>query len=362
MSRRRLLVMAGGTGGHVFPALAVAEWLREAGHEIVWLGTRNGIEARVVVEAGFPIEWITITGLRGNGWRRWIFAPLTISRALFESIGVIRRIAPCAVLGMGGFVTGPGGLAARLLGVPLLLHEQNAVAGLTNRLLSRLVSGRERLLEAYAGAFGRPATVTGNPLRRELSTAAGAPLPGQARPRLLVIGGSLGALILNETVPLALARLPAEQRPQVLHQAGQRHQQQAVDNYRAAGVDAEVVTFIADMADAYRHADLVVCRAGALTLAELAIVGRPAILIPYPYAVDDHQRRNAEALVAAGAAEMVIQSQLDAPRLAMLIGRLLGDRKQLAAMATAATGAARADATEQVASACLAACGMEVAA
>jgi UDP-N-acetylglucosamine--N-acetylmuramyl-(pentapeptide) pyrophosphoryl-undecaprenol N-acetylglucosamine transferase len=352
---RTVMIMAGGTGGHVYPALAVAAWLRERRHEVVWLGTAAGIEARVVPAFGLPIEWVHVSGLRGKSLRTWLLAPVRISRALVESVLAIRRRRPDVVLGMGGFVTGPGGLAARLLRVPLLIHEQNAIAGLSNRLLSRIAN---QVLEAFPGSFPRDgrAVFIGNPVRTEIEQIA----PPEQRfadradpPRLLVLGGSQGARALNLTVPASIAALPAELRPRVVHQAGQRGLDDAREAYRKHQVDADVVAFIEDMAAAYAQADLVICRAGALTVAELTTAGIGAILVPYPHAVDDHQTHNGRALVDAGGALMIQESMLDASRLGELLGDLLGDRERLMEMARRSRALARPGAAAVLGDACL---------
>lgn len=352
------MVMAGGTGGHVFPALAVAERLRELGAEPFWLGTRQGLEARVVPAAGFDVEWIAVHGLRGRGALGWLSAPLGLGRALAQAAAVLRRRRPAVALGLGGFASGPGGLAARLLRVPLVIHEQNAVPGMTNRWLARWAS---RVLEAFPGSFpaSRHAEETGNPVRAPIA-ALPPPLrrlQGRLGPgRLLVLGGSLGAQVLNEVVPRALARLPAGSRPLVRHQAGRGKAQSTQTDYRAAGVDGEVTEFVEDMAEAYAWADLAVCRAGALTIAELAAAGVGAVLVPYPHAADDHQRANARFLSTAGAAELIIQSELTPECLGDRLSALLGDRGRLLAMAEAARAKARPRATDRVADACLEAC------
>lgn len=352
-SNHAVVIMAGGTGGHVFPALAVAERLRGQGVEVVWMGTRRGLEAQVVPAAGIPMEWVTISGLRGKGALSWLLAPFKLVVAVGQAVGILRRLRPRAVLGMGGFVSGPGGLAAWLLRRPLLIHEQNAVAGLTNRLLARLAN---RVMEAFPGSLGRGAVLTGNPVRPEI---AALPRPEErfagrtGRLRLLVLGGSLGAQALNAVVPAALARIAAGQRPEVWHQAGSRNIDEARRRYDEAGVEARVVPFITDMAAAYGWADLVVCRAGALTVAELAAAGVGAILVPFPHAVDDHQTRNAGYLVQGGAALLVPQAQLDPQRLADLFAELGQDRGRLLDMAVAARRLAQPDAAEQVAALCL---------
>jgi UDP-N-acetylglucosamine--N-acetylmuramyl-(pentapeptide) pyrophosphoryl-undecaprenol N-acetylglucosamine transferase len=292
----RVLIVAGGTGGHVFPALAVASALRERGVEVTWLGTRRGMEAKRVPEAGFPLDWVEVRGLRGKGVVGWLLAPFRLLRALIQALAVMRRRAPDVVLGMGGFVSGPGGLAARLSGRPLVIHEQNAIPGLTNRLLSRLAG---RVLVGFPGTFPGRERHTGNPVRAAIARLPepAARLAGRSGPmRLLVLGGSQGALGLNRVVPEALAELSPEARPEVWHQAGERHVALAQEEYGQAGVEGRVVAFIDDMSVAYAWADLVLCRAGALTIAELAAAGVGALLVPYPHAVDDHQSANAAFL------------------------------------------------------------------
>lgn len=346
----RVMVMAGGTGGHVFPALAVAAVLRERGAEVFWLGTREGLEAKVVPAAGIDMEWVTVSGLRGKGLLSWLLAPLRLLRAGLQVLGVMLRRRPVVVLGMGGFVTGPGGIVAWMLRKPLLIHEQNAVAGLTNKILAPLA---QRVMEAFPGALrGSQVMHTGNPVRKAI---ADLPAPEQrfagrsGALRLLVLGGSLGARALNEMVPPALALLAV--RPEVWHQCGARHLDEAREHYRRAAADARVEPFIEDMAAAYAWADLVVCRAGALTVSELAAAGVGALLVPYPHAVDDHQTHNAAYLVGAGAAVVAQQRDLSAERLAELLGALL-DRGRLAAMARAARCLAKPDAAERVAAQC----------
>lgn len=358
MSTRPILIMAGGTGGHVFPALAVARMLRAQGVEVVWLGTRQGLEARVVPAAGFPVAWVRVRGLRGKALAQRLQAPFMLALALLQSCWVLLKLRPAAVLGMGGFVTGPGGLMAWLLRRPLVIHEQNSVAGMTNRWLAPLA---RQVLAAFPGALPG-ARHTGNPVRADIA-ALPAPetrLAGHAgAPRLLVLGGSLGAQALNESLPAALARLPETLRPEVWHQTGPRHLEAGRAAYAAAGVTARVEAFVDDMAAAYGWADLVVCRAGALTVAELAAAGIGAILVPYPHAVDDHQTGNARYLAEQGAALLLPQMELDAARLAVLLGELLGDRERLLDMARRARALAQPDAARQVAQACLAAAGRE---
>lgn len=352
----RVLIMAGGTGGHVFPALAVARCLREQGVEVTWLGTRRGLESRLVPEAEFPIDYISVTGLRGKGLAGWLLAPVRLSLALVQALGICRRRRPGAVLGLGGFVTGPGGVAAWLLRRPLVIHEQNAVAGLTNRLLARLA---RRVLEAFPGSFpsGIRTEETGNPVREDI---AALPTPAQRFAdrhdplRILIIGGSLGAQALNETVPAALAKLSADAPIQIRHQAGQGKDVATQATYAAAGIEAEVSPFIEDMSAALGWADLVICRSGALTVSELAAAGLGAVLVPYPHAVDDHQTRNGLYLSEAGAARLLPQSDMSVEVLAGILQDVVsGGREGLLKMAEAARRMARLDATRKVAGACL---------
>ncbi len=350
-----VLIVAGGTGGHVFPALAVARLLKEKGVGIAWLGTRQGLEARVVPGADIPLFFISITGLRGKGALTLLSAPFRLMTALAQSFKVLNRLRPSAVLGMGGFVTGPAGVAAWLLRRPVLVHEQNAVPGLTNRLLARLAC---RVMEAFPGSFPREVQAfhTGNPIREELIT------PGEPAVRfadrggafrLLVLGGSQGARALNEVVPGAVATLEDREKVVVWHQAGKHNQQRTLDGYTRNGVQARVVEFIGDMREAYCWADLVLCRAGAMTIAELAAVGVPSILVPFPYAVDDHQTRNARYLADADAAVLVPQEKLTAVFLAALLKDLAEARERLLKMAVAARRLALPDATRRVAELCL---------
>jgi UDP-N-acetylglucosamine--N-acetylmuramyl-(pentapeptide) pyrophosphoryl-undecaprenol N-acetylglucosamine transferase len=347
----KVLIMAGGTGGHVFPGLAVAERLRSRGHEVVWMGTPDSFESRTVPRHGIAIEYVRVRGLRGNGLKRWLGAPLALLRALRDALAVLRRQRPAVVLGMGGFAAGPGGLAAWLTRRPLLVHEQNAAAGLTNRLLARIA---RTVLEAFPGTFARARTV-GNPVRpgfAELSAPA-ARIGGRGAPgRVLVVGGSQGSRALNENIPAALALMAPAARPRVRHQGG-RTLELAQAAYAKHGVEAELSAFIEDMPAAYAWADLVVCRAGASTIAELAAAGCAALLVPYPHAVDDHQTRNGEYLVRAGAALLVQESALTPALLAEMMSGLLGDRAKLARMGEAARGVAWNDAAGAIADACL---------
>ena len=345
----KVLIMAGGTGGHVFPALAVAEILRAQSHDVVWMGTAAGLEARVVPQNRFPLETIEVQGLRSSGLGRLVRAPLTLARALLQAVRIVRRLRPAVVLGMGGFASGPGGVAAWLLRRPLVVHEQNAAAGLTNRLLARLA---RRRLQAFPDALPGAATV-GNPVRESFAAlpAPDARMSGREAPlRLLVVGGSQGARALNTIVPAALGRLPAGTY-EVRHQGG-RTVEAAERAYADAGRQARIEAFIEDMAEAYGWADLVVSRSGAMTVAELAATGVASILVPFPSAVDDHQTRNAQHLVDAGAAVRIAESALTPERLAGILSEH-ADRARLLGMARAARAAAAPDSGRRIADACL---------
>ncbi len=349
-----VLVMAGGTGGHVFPALAVARVLTERNCSVVWLGTQKGIESRLVPEAGYPIEWIHVAGLRGKGVLNWLYAPFKVLRAVAEAIAAIRRIRPDVVLGMGGFASGPGGIAARLLGCPLVIHEQNAVAGLTNRILARFACV---VAEAYSGAFPQSAQAlhVGNPVRSEIEQISNAQHTPSTPRHLLVFGGSQGAIVLNRVVPAALAEIPPTERPQVFHQAGRGRLEATREAYSALGVQADVQEFIGDMAAAYRWADIAITRSGALTVAELAAAGVPAVLVPFPAAVDDHQTANARYLTDRSAALLMPERELNAQSLAATILNLASaDGSKLVEMRRAATSAAKLDTARILAELCLA--------
>ena len=356
---RTLMVMAGGTGGHVYPALAVADALRARGWEVFWLGTRAGLEARVVPAAGINMVWVSMGGVRGKGVLKKLLLPVTLLVAFWQSLGAILQRRPDVVLGMGGYTAFPGGMMASLLNKPLVIHEQNSVGGLTNRVLACVA---DRVLTAFPDVFThthdkpipcrRVATEwVGNPVRADIAATAPGERAGRSGPlRLLVVGGSLGAQALNERVPQALALLPAEKRPQVVHQSGRQHLDVLRANYAAAGVEADVRDYIEDMAAAYRDCDFAICRAGAMTVAELACAGVPAILVPFPFAVDDHQTGNAAFLSDAGAAWLIQQKDLTAEKLAALLGSL--DRAALAVMSAKARALAKPDATQQVADIC----------
>ncbi|MDP1534335.1 MAG: undecaprenyldiphospho-muramoylpentapeptide beta-N-acetylglucosaminyltransferase [Thiobacillus sp.] len=358
-TNRTLMVMAGGTGGHVYPALAVADALRARGWDVFWLGTKNGLEARVVPQAGIDMVWVSMGGVRGKGVLKKLLLPARLLVAFWQSLRAILQRRPDVVLGMGGYTAFPGGMMASLLNRPLVIHEQNSVGGLTNRVLACLA---DRVLTAFPKVFthahDKPIpcrrAVTewvGNPVRADIVALTASERADRSGPlRLLVVGGSLGAQALNERVPQALALLPAGQRPRVVHQSGRQHLDALRASYAAAGVEAEVRDYIEDMAAEYRACDFAICRAGAMTVAELACAGVPAVLVPFPFAVDDHQTGNAEFLSSAGAAWLMQQKDLTAEKLATLIGGL--DRATLAAMSDKAVKLAKPDATQQVADIC----------
>lgn len=364
MSTPRIaLIMAGGTGGHVFPALAVARVLRERGLTPVWLGTERGMESRLVPQHGIEMEYISVSGVRGKGMLTALFAPLNLLRAVLQAMQVIRRRKPVVVFGAGGFVSGPGGIAAWLLRKPLVIHEQNAIAGMTNRWLAKIA---QRVYEAFPHsftdrAFGRPAICIGNPVRREIASVPAPALRFATRHdalRLLVVGGSLGAQRLNTLVPAALALLQPNERPQVIHQAGEKNIVAAQAAYVDNKVEGEVRAFIEDMAALYGWADLIICRAGALTVSEVSAVGVPALFVPFPAAVDDHQTHNAQFLVNAGAAVLIQERDLSgdkgAQRLADALHNLFSQgRTHLLNMAERARERAIVDADVRIADECL---------
>jgi UDP-N-acetylglucosamine--N-acetylmuramyl-(pentapeptide) pyrophosphoryl-undecaprenol N-acetylglucosamine transferase len=356
--RRTALVMAGGTGGHVMPALAVAELLRDEGWRVVWLGTRAGMEAKLAVEKGFEMAWVKVAGVRGKGALSKLVVPLFLVMAFWQAARALFRERPDVALGLGGYVAFPGGMMASLFGKPLVIHEQNAIAGLTNRLLACLA---DRVLTGMPAAFthvnDKPLPCgkvesewTGNPVRPEI---AALPEPAaryrdRAGPlRLLVVGGSLGAAALNTMVPRALAHMPADARPEVRHQSGAKHLDALRENYASAGVEAECLAFIDDMAAALDWADAVICRAGALTVAEIAASGSAALFVPYPFAVDDHQRANARILADVDAAWLMPQDEMTADSLAAWFAGLTRD--ELLARAEKARTLAKPHATARVA-------------
>jgi UDP-N-acetylglucosamine--N-acetylmuramyl-(pentapeptide) pyrophosphoryl-undecaprenol N-acetylglucosamine transferase len=354
-ANRPILLMAGGTGGHVYPALAVARSLEAHAQDIVWLGTRRGLEARVIPAAGIDIEWINVRGLRRKGVAALLIAPFQLAWALLQAITVILRRRPAAVLGMGGFVSGPGGLAAWLTRRPLLIHEQNAAAGLTNRLLARLA---RVVLQAFPGSFNSSvvAETVGNPVREDIAAVAAPAVRYASRDgalRLLVLGGSQGSLALNKVVPAALSKLPLQERPIVRHQCGDLTFKAAENAYSEHDVTVDLTAYIDDMAAAYAWADLVVCRSGALTVAELCAVGLPALFVPYPGAVDDHQTANARPMADAGAAAIIDESMLSTEVLAQALREWLVSRVDLQSRAEKARALAKPNALMRITELCL---------
>lgn len=350
MTHKTILIMAGGTGGHVFPALAVAAELRAHGWQAVWLGTRRGIEARLVPAAGIPIEWLDVSGLRGKNKAALLLAPFRLLRACWQARRVIRKVQPDVVLGMGGFASGPGGLMARVLHKPLVIHEQNSVAGLTNRWLAKF---SDIVLEAFPGSL-EGAEAVGNPLResvREIPSPAVRLADREGPVRILILGGSQGARALNQVLPKALAEV--EVPVLVRHQCGRGEPDPIAAEYAQAGIEAEVLPFIDDIAASYAWADIAVCRSGAMTVFEIAAAGLAAIFVPFPHAVDDHQTGNAEYLVDAGAADLVQEQDMTPQRLAEILRRRITSREVLRGMAEAARRKALPDAGARVAARCM---------
>ncbi len=343
----RIVIMAGGTGGHVFPALVVAQSLAEKDWQVSWLGTQRGLESRVVPENGIEIDWLSVSGLRGKGRLAFLKAPFMLFSACKQAMQVLRVRRPDVVLGMGGFVAGPGGLMAKLLGIPLIIHEQNRIPGTTNRLLSGFAN---TVLEAFPGSFKKQknALCTGNPLRKAFSTIQEKSGFSVVRPiRILVVGGSLGAQILNQVVPEAVAKMDDVE---IKHQTGKNMLDQVKKAYANNDVKAEVRTFIDDMVSVYQWADLIICRAGAMTISEVAAAGLPSILIPFPHAIDDHQTANARYLEEANAGVLIAQEKLNPSLLAEQVKNI---KNNLEKMSKSARQCARLDATEAVVQVCL---------
>lgn len=346
---KTIMIMAGGTGGHIFPALAVADKLRDAGWRVVWLGNPQGMEARLVPAHGFEMVWLKFAALRGKGLLRKLLLPVNLLRGFWQGLQAIRQVKPNVVLGMGGYITFPAGMMAALTGVPLVLHEQNSVAGLANRVLAGVA---DRIASGFPDVL-KKAVWLGNPVRPEIAAVAEPAQRFASREgalRLLVIGGSLGAQALNEMVPQGMSLLAADQQPQIVHQAGEKHIDSLKAAYAAVGVQAHCVPFIEDMAGAYEWADLVICRAGALTVAELAAVGVASILVPFPHAVDDHQTGNAKFLVNVGGAFLLPQTELTPEAIALIRNY---SRGQLLEMAEKARSLAKPDATLDVVNLCI---------
>ena len=355
VKRPTLLVMAGGTGGHIFPGIAVAEALVQQGWKIHWLGTAQRMEAEIVPRCGYPISFINIAGIRNKNWQTWLKTPFKILQSVMQSIRVLRAVKPDVILGMGGYASAPGGVAAWLLGIPLVLHEQNAVAGMSNRFLSHIAT---KTLSAFPGAFSKRVTseVVGNPLRSDIIAIKNV-MPAQpaTSKKVLVVGGSLGAKILNDVVPQAMKQIKV-QSIDVWHQTGGGNEQAVLKSYQDYGLPEDkvkVTEFIDDMAVAYQWADVVVCRAGALTVSELAMAAKPAIFVPLPHAVDDHQTKNAMYLVNCGAAKLITQKEFNGTTLGQMLNSLFISDKVLQQMSKAAHNAAHADATKRVANVCI---------
>lgn len=345
---KTILIMAGGTGGHIFPALAVAEKMREAGWRVVWLGNPEGMEARLVPKHGYDMVWVKFAALRGKGLLRKLLLPWNLLRGFWQGLRAIRQVKPNVVLGMGGYITFPGGMMAALLGVPLVLHEQNSVAGLANKVLARVA---DKIVTGFPDVLDQGVWM-GNPVRPDIAAlpTPAARFAGREGPlNVLVIGGSLGAKALNEIVPQGMAMLTAAELPRIVHQAGEQHLEALKTAYSQAGVQAHCVSFIEDMAGAYAWADLVICRAGALTVAELAAVGVASVLVPFPHAVDDHQTSNAQFLVNAGGAFLLPQTSLSADSIALIRNY---SRGQLLEMAEKARSLAKPEATLDVVNLC----------
>ena len=346
-----LMVMAGGTGGHVYPAMAVADYMKDHGWNIVWLATEGGMENRLIEGKHYSKAMISMRGVRGKGLRGWVLLPIKLAIAFKQSFSAIRKHKPNVVLGMGGFAAFPGGLMAKILGRPLVIHEQNSIAGLTNKTLGLIAN---KVLAAFPSAFGNRAELVGNPVRHDITQLASPEQRYKARSgklKLLVVGGSLGAAALNEVLPKALAELPESIRPEVIHQAGEKHIRALQANYDAACVQADARAFIHNMADIYAWADVVICRAGALTVAELASVGVASILVPFPYAVDDHQTYNAKYLSDAGAAKLIQQTEFNVQKVTEILLSLT--RENCLEMAIKAKTLAKPKATEMVAKICM---------
>ena len=357
MTKPSILVMAGGTGGHIFPGLAVAEYLRICGWNVSWLGNQNGMEYRLVKSCDFPFEAIEFGGLRGKGLKAKLMLPINLMRACFQSWKIMRRIKPSVVLGMGGYITFPGGLVTKLLKRPLVLHESNSVAGSANRALAKIAM---RTLTGFPNTMAHAEWV-GNPIREEFEHISPTALRYEQRQgplSILVVGGSLGAAALNENIPAALKLISKDARPRVIHQAGDKHLADLQKRYADLGVEAEVLPFIEDMPSAYAQADLVICRAGAMTVSELAACGVASCLIPFPFAIDDHQTANAKFLADANAAILLSQQDLNPQDLALMIQNF--NRTDLKEIALRAHALAKPHATQRVAEVCADCAGVGV--
>lgn len=345
---KKILVVAGGTGGHIFPGIAVVDHLKQQGWQAVWLGTNDRMEAKVVPEHNIAIRYIDVKGVRGNGLLRKLKAPFMVLKAVLQARAIMQQEKPAVVLGMGGYVTGPAGVAARLLGIPLVIHEQNAVAGMSNKLLAKIAN---TVLAAFPSAFEQSSCeIVGNPVRA--SVAAINHQFNDAQLRILVVGGSLGAQVFNEKLPTVFAELAKSHALTVRHQTGKGHLAGVEKAYQALAIDAQVDEFISDMDKAYEWADLVICRAGALTVSEIAAAGKAALFVPFPHAVDDHQTANANYLVAQQAALLMQQKDMTTDNMVALLTPYMSNKDKIIEMATKARSLAVLDATEKVAQYC----------
>lgn len=345
---KRLVIVAGGTGGHIFPGIAVAQYLAAQQWQISWIGTRDKMEAQVVPKHGFAIDFIEVKGVRGNGVKRLLSAPLMILKAFFQARSILKQRNPDVLLAMGGYVTGPVGLAAKSLGIPLIIHEQNAVAGMSNKLLAKVAN---KVLCAFPEAFtNQPCEVVGNPVRHSVTQVASSPVGSPIN--ILVVGGSLGAKIFNDTLPAVFAQLNKTQPLNVWHQTGKGQLAQVQQRYQSHLLEANTAQFIDDMDDAYQWADIVICRAGALTVSEIAAAGKMALFVPYPHAVDDHQSANANYLVAQNGALLVQQENFKVAKIVELLTPYLRQPELITELASKAKTLAKLDATEQVVKQC----------
>ena len=353
--KRRLMVMAGGTGGHVFPALAVAKELQRQGVEITWLGTRRGLEAKVIPENNIDIEWVSVEGLRGKGVFSLLLAPFKLLRAMWQSSKAIRKVNPDCILGMGGFVAGPGGLVGRLMGRPLVVHEQNAVAGLTNQALSKIAN---RVMSGFDNVNGLPKSSkwVGNPVRESIAANVESNhhdgVIGDAHINILIIGGSQGAHSFNQHLPSVFAKL-ANPKLHIWHQTGRDRSEQVIESYKQEKVKVKVTDFIGDMAEAYRWADVLLCRAGAMTIAECCAAAKPALLVPYPFSAGDHQIKNAQVMVDVGAGLMVMNEKITDDEMQNALSTLLVSKQKLIEMGAKAHTLYKPNSLQDVADVCL---------
>ncbi len=351
---KMLMVMAGGTGGHIYPALAIAKELQNKGVSIVWLGTREGLEARVIPQQGIDIEWIDIKGVRGTGMLRWLKLPLQLSKAVLQALAIFNRRKPDALLSMGGFVAGPGGIAGKLKSIPLILHEANAIVGLTNKVLAMIAT---KVMCAFPATKGltKNAEVVGNPVRKDIIDLHQSNLrltDESQKLRLLIVGGSQGALSLNQALPNAINQIDPSIRPEIRHQTGKDRSARVIEDYNKLGLDVDVREYLDDIAESYQWADLIICRAGAMTIAEITTAGLPALIVPYPFSAGDHQVFNAEYLVENEAAELLLHEHLTSESLALRLSELLSDRKRLAQMSANTLALAKTDATQKAVNVC----------